>query len=762
MNRLQALVHGVGLIGGPNAVRSVRFALRRAVADRSQVPLQSGTRRATGMASGIRSDGAKVEVDFERAMLELRFPRPGQVSVGWMGALTEPSYAVIDPGACLVPQVEAVDGGWVVRGPAVTVEIGMDGSLAFCDEAGAVRLRQTAPVWDGVGWTQSSAFAAGAGVHGLGGRSVWDLRGGTYRCWNTDPGGAWLPGRDPLYVTTPVYLVLDDAGAVQCFVDNPCDGTFDVVDGALTARFVAGPARWHVTLGTLPQVLNGYTALTGRPALPPRWALGHHQARWGYGSAAAVREVWQRFRENGLPLSAMHLDIDSMEKYRNFTFNENFKEVERLVADMAADDVRTVVIVDAGIARDTDYSVYRDGLERDVFCRSGAGEVFEGVVWPGPTVFPDFTDAAARDWWGEQFRAFTDRGVAGYWHDMNEPACFAPFGDPTFPLSTRHALDGRPADHRYAHNIYALQMCRASHEGLRRLQPQQRPFLFSRSGWAGMQRYGGHWSGDIEADWSSLLGTIHQGLAYGASGVGYYGSDIGGFTGQPSPELFARWFQLASFLPFFRTHCAFQMPRREPWEWGEEVMGVLREALVRRYRLLPYWYTLAHAAARDGAPYVRPMAWADAGLRAVDDQFLLGDDVVVAPVLCEGAATRTVVLPAGAWFHGETGQRYEGRFDFAVGPHDVPWFVRAGAVVPTQESSDLVLLVTPPEGSEAPGGRLVTDAGDGWDPPHEERYDVVRSGDEILVTRSVVAGGHLPFTSTAVRRVDAGPVRLVG
>jgi alpha-glucosidase len=338
-------------------------------------------------------------------------------------------------------------------------------------------------------------------------------------------------------------------------------------------------------------------------------------------------------------------------------------------------------------------------------------------------------------------------------------------GAKTFPLSVRHDLDGRPGDHRAAHNIYGLQMCRASHDGLLRLQPDRRPFLFSRSGWAGLQRYGGHWSGDIEADWSALRGTIHQAFCFGLSGVGYYGSDIGGFTGEPTPELFTRWFQLGSFLPLFRTHCAFHVPRREPWEWGEAVMARLRDALRTRYRLLPYWYTLALSAARDGAPLVRPMAWLEPGLRGIDDQFLGGDHLLVAPVLSEGAASRRVVLPGGSWFDGDTGQPARGEVVVAAGLDRIPWFVRAGAVVPTEEVVDgtrrLVLLVAPPDGmAPAPGGLLLTDAGDGWDTPREETYSVAVDAGVVVVTRAVVAEGHLPFDEVEVRSIDGAPVRL--
>jgi alpha-glucosidase len=763
----EGLLHGLRLIGGRNAVRAVRMAVRRRRADRGLAPLTERPRRQPAAMGSARLVDGSVRVECAAGLLELRFPGPGRVSVGWDAALDEPSHAVVEATELTTPTVERTGAALLVHGPSVSVVVHPDGALEHRDGAGRIRWRDAAPVWAGGGWSVRAQLPDGASVHGLGGRTRWDLRGGEYRCWNTDPGGAWRVGQDPLSVTTPALAAIDDVGAVHCFVDTTFDGTVTVADDAVTVAFVGGPARWHLALGTLPEVLDAHTRLTGRPAVPPRWALGHHQARWGYGSAEVVRGVWQGFRDHDLPLSALHLDIDHMDRLRNFTFGPDWRGIGSLVREMADDGVRTVVIVDAGLARCEDYPQYREALARDLLCRDADGGVLEGVVWPGPTVFPDFTDPEARAWWGAQLRPYVELGVAGYWHDMNEPSVFVAFGDPTFPLSTRHRLDGRGGDHREAHNVYGLLMCRASYEGLLALQPQQRPFLFSRSGWAGMQRYGGHWSGDIAAHWSALPATVHQALGFGIGGVGLYGSDIGGFTGVPSPELFTRWFQLGSFLPFFRTHCAFDVPRREPWEWGEEVMGRLRVALRRRYRLLPYWYSLALGAARDGAPPVRPLAWLDPALRGIDDAFLVGEAVLVAPVLDEGATVRRVVLPDGTWYHGDTGQRLaDGVVELPVGPDDLPWFLRAGAVVPTEEVADgvrrLVLLVAPPDGpgTAAPGGVLRTDAGDGWDPPHEEHYAVRAIDGVTVVHRTVVAEGAFGFDEVVVRAVDASPARL--
>ena len=368
MPGLRGVAHGAAMVGPANSLRSVGFARARDRANREVEPRRTVPHRTPGDALGAEVVADGIRIRFDTTFVDLRFPRSGQVSVGWQGALEEPSYAVLAaPGGTArpVPELEVADDGWIARGPGIAVRVARDGAMTFLDEHGRIRRHDRAPAWDGVGWTLSTALPAGATLHGLGGRTVWDLRGAVYRCWNTDPGGAWLPGRDPLYVTTPVYVVLDDHGASHCFIDNACDATIDATGGDLVARFEAGPLRLHVSIGTLAEVLDSYAGLTGHPTPPPRWALGHHQARWGYGSTEAVREVWQGFAANDLPVSAMHLDIDHMQAFRNFTFgDEPWAGIGDLVTEMAAEGVRTVVIVDAGIARDTRYRLYREGLGR--------------------------------------------------------------------------------------------------------------------------------------------------------------------------------------------------------------------------------------------------------------------------------------------------------------------------------------------------------------------------------------------------------------
>ncbi|MFG2297962.1 TIM-barrel domain-containing protein [Streptomyces sp. NPDC048603] len=596
-------------------------------------------------------------------------------------------------------------------------------------------------------WLLRSEVPADARFFGLGGRAAGPrLRDGEYRLWNTDPHGGFGPGDDPLYITMPVQLVVADAGTHLVFYDDPWDGRVVLREGEEGAgsgadrpgvselRMTGGPLRCWVLVGTPSRVLQGWSGLTGGAAVPPEWALGHQHARWGFGSAAEVRRIVGGYRERGLPLAAVHLDIDHYDGHRVFTVDrEAFPDLSGLARELAADGTRLVSIVDPAVKAEPGVpgSVYEAGREvgpAGAFVRDPAGEEVRGEVWPGECVYPDFTDPLVREWWGGLYEERLKNGFAGVWHDMNEPVSFAPFGDATLPRSARHVLDGAGGDHRAAHNVYALGMAQAGWEGLVRLRPEERPFLFSRSGWAGMQRYGGTWSGDVESSWDGLRASLALVLGLGLCGVPYSGPDVGGFGGSPSPELFARWFQLGSWMPLFRTHAAIWAGRREPWEFGPEVLEVARAALAERERLRPYFVTLAHLARRTGAPYVRPVWWGapeERALRDCEDAFLLGDALLVAPVLEPGADRRAVRLPRGRWYDTATGAAYDGPGQVLLDapPARVPVLARAGAVVPVVGG----LEVWAPARGRTGGGVRISDGGE------TERFTVRWEGDVVRV-----------------------------
>ncbi|WP_405446406.1 glycoside hydrolase family 31 protein [Streptomyces erythrochromogenes] len=607
----------------------------------------------------------------------------------------------------------------------------------------------------GARWVVRSEVPADARFFGLGGRAAGPrLRDGAYRLWNTDPKGGFGPGVDPLYLTMPVQMVVADAGTHLVFHDNCWDGRVLLREGeegvgsgqdrpgASELRMEGGPLRCWVLVGTPARVLQGWSGLTGGAAVPPEWALGYQHARWGFGSASEVRRVVAGYASRGLALSAVHLDIDHYDGHRVFTVDEDrFPDLHGLAGELREQGVRLVSIVDPAVkAGDALHAAGLTVGSGGAFVRDAGGREVRGEVWPGECAYPDFTDPAVREWWGGLYEERLAQGFSGFWHDMNEPVSFAAFGDTTLPRSARHAMDGAGGDHREGHNVYALGMARAGWEGLVRLRPQERPFLFSRSGWAGMQRYGGTWSGDVETSWEGLRASLALVLGLGLCGVPYSGPDVGGFGGSPSPELYVRWLQLGSYLPLFRTHSAIWAGRREPWEFGPEVEEQARAVMAERERLRPYFVTLAHMARRTGAPYVRPVWWGapeDRRLRDCEDTFLLGDALLVAPVLECGADRRAVRLPRGRWYDTASGTAYEGPGQILLdAPRGrIPVLARAGAVLPVRSAAGdgVELEVWAPARGRTGGGVVVRDPGPGFGAGTVERYTSRWAGEGVVV-----------------------------
>ena len=761
VGKLVKAIQGVRILGLGRSLHVVQYSLLKAWLERrygaGPLPWPSG-----GLPPGPLQEvdmqpwGARFE--FDRARLELRFLAPDVARVTWTPGAEPIPYALTrrewdEP----TVSVDGDDGaGWTFATEGLQVAVSPDGTLQFL-EGGAVLREDSPPERDGERWTYRGRLRPEERIHGLGERAAgFNLRGGTYEMWNSGPGGRYGPGHDPLYLCIPTYLGLHDQGSYLVFFENPSRALFSFGEGA-EACFTGGALRYYVVPGPAERALERYAELTGHPPLPPVWALGYQQARWGYRSAAQVRDVVDGFRRRDLPLSGIQLDIDYMSDYRSFTIDEEaFPEMATLTADLARLGVKVTGIVDPGLKRDRGYPIFTDGLAGRRYCTLPAGKPSYGVVWPGWSAFPDFSDEEVRTWWGQHYRLLLDQGIVGFWHDMNEPGTFTLNVDSALPAATRHSMEGRGADHAEARNLYGLLMGRAGYEGLLRHQPDRRPFLLSRAGWAGIQRYAWTWTGDTESSWPMLRQTVQTVLGLGMSGVPFSGPDIGGFRGSPSPELYLRWFQLSTFLPFFRTHSARDSEDREPWTAAPDHLNAIRSLLLLRYRLMPYLYTVVWHASRTGHPPVRPLFWPDGrnpALWPVEDAFLLGDALLVAPVLEQGASGRTVQLPPTVWhdfWHDET---FEGGQEvWLSGPlQRIPLLVRGGSVIPFEEDGALVLEVFPPEDGGEGSGLLYRDDGDGYGPWRVDRYAVSVRGTRLRLEATSEGDFDPGDTPVAVR-----------
>ena len=730
---------GVRLVGLRGALHTARYGLWKTRLDRRYLRARpTGPEVRPGTLSDLTVGGGVARFTFGELVLEVEFVTETMACLTWTpGSL--PVDSARDPAftSARAPfEHREVDGRHELVGDQLTVVVAADGSVEVRRDDVVLR-RERPPVRVGDQWTATVELAPDDRVHGLGERAApFDLRPGTYGLWNTEQSGSYGPEADPLYITIPVVVVVAPGRSHVGFWENSHRGSVSVGD-QLTATFEGGALRTYVA----PSLVDHFR-LTGTPGLPPRWALGYHQCRWGYETERDIRGVLAGFREHDLPLSAIHFDIDYMDRYRVFTVDtEDFPDLRGLIDDMNAEGVEAVTIIDPGVAKADDFPLYREGHEAGHFVTLPDGTEVNAVVWPGLVGFPDFTSPDVRAWWAAQYPVLLDQGVGGIWHDMCEPAVFSAGTDPSLPLAARHHLEGQGGDHVEGRNLYGLGMAKAGHEGLSSHRPDRRPWIVTRSGWAGVQRYAWTWTGDVGTSWTMLRRTLATALNLGLSGVPYTGPDIGGFSGDPSPELYTRWFQLSAWLPFFRAHSILTMPSREPWKAAGPHLEAVREAMTCRHRLLPYLYTQAWHATH-GELIVRPVWWpapTDEALLDVDDAFLVGSDVLVAPVFERGATSRQVRLPAGRWFELVGEGVHEGVIDVDVTMDRIPVFVRAGAVLPAEEDGrDRLHLYPGGDGSS----HWYRDAGDGYGPSRIDHFEAEADGDRTVIRRTVVDEGY--------------------
>ncbi|HEX2728213.1 MAG TPA: glycoside hydrolase family 31 protein [Rubrobacteraceae bacterium] len=571
---------------------------------------------------------------------------------------------------------------------------------------------------------------SGERYFGCGERTSGLEKTGSYQVfWNVDPPAGHTAAFENLYTSIPFTLSMVAGKAHGLFFDNTHRVEFDLAkEDAGRAYYGAegGDIVYYAFSGPTPrEVLDRYTELTGRTPMPPMWSLGNQQCRWSYETDDEVRELAREFRDRDIPCDVIFLDIDYMDGYRVFTWDKDrFPEPAKLISDLREQGFRVVTIVDPGVKTDEDYPVYVEGRARDLYCKTQEGEEFHNVVWPGMCAFPDFTNPETREWWGENHEVLTEAGVAGIWNDMNEPSLFVP-QQSTMPGDVVHPGGGDPKWHAQIHNTYGSLMARATREGLLKLNPDERPMVITRAGYAGLQRHAMQWTGDNSSWWEHLWMSMPQLQNLGLSGVGWAGVDIGGFFGDSNGELLARFTEFGVFQPFCRNHSAKGTIHQEPWSFGEPYESVCRKMIKLRMRLLPYLYTLFDECHRTGAPILRPLLFEypeDETTYTMDDEFLFGGDLLVAPITRPGIEHRHVYLPGGTWFHYWTGERFDGPAHIlAHAPlGEPPLYVKANKAVAmgaeishTGEASDpLSLLLYPSEG--AAESTLYEDAGNGF------------------------------------------------
>jgi alpha-glucosidase len=518
--------------------------------------------------------------------------------------------------------------------------------------------------------------------------------------WTADPAWGHGRGHDNLYQAQPVFMAQRPGLAWGLYLNCTWFSQFDVGSGEanrLSMITHGGELEYYLIYGPTPaQVVDGLTQLTGRPALPPLWSLGYHQSRWSYMDEAEFRMLAREFRERQIPIDVLHFDIDYMRGYRDFTWDpERFPAPKELITELREQGIRAVTIVDPGVKYDmgNNYRVADEGVMHSHFVKAADGTLFSGYCWPDAALFPDFTKAETRKWWGEQHPALTIMGVAGIWNDMNEPAIFErPFSEGSspqkpMPLGTPHGDANERTVHAEVHNLYGYLMGKATYEGLRRIRPDERPWVLTRSAFVGSQVYCAAWMGDNNSWWEHLEASLPQLMSMGLSGATNVGVDIGGFFDNATEELYMRWVEVGTFYPFMRTHTSMGSRRQEPWSFGEEVETVARQAIELRYRLLPYFYTLAHDAHRTGAPMFRPLSYDfpdDTETYHLHTQVMVGPHLMIAPIVTPGMNYRMVYLPDGIWYDFHTGQKVEGKHHRVVHatPGRMPIFVRGGAVLP--------------------------------------------------------------------------------
>jgi alpha-glucosidase len=549
--------------------------------------------------------------------------------------------------------------------------------------------------WIGEEVTTYKKLQPGEKFIGLGEKTgSLNRRGEGYTNWNTDYYG-YPTNADPIYMTTPFYMGLHSAQGKNLiygiFLDNSYKTHFNF--GASNDRFSSFTAEdgdmnyYFIHSSTVAGIIEHYTALTGRMDMPPLWSLGFQQCRYSYYPDKEVLRIAETFREKSIPADVIYLDIHYMDKYKIFTWDNNrFPDPPGMIKSLQDKGFRTAVIIDPGIKVEKGYAAYEQGVKDKLFLKYPDGTDYTGAVWPGWCHFPDFTNPSTRNWWGNSFKGYIQAGIRGFWNDMNEPASWGQ----RFPDLVEFNFEGNTGTHRKGHNLYGMQMARATYEGTRQLLQGERPFILTRAGFSGIQRYSSVWTGDnVSSDDHMMLG-VRLLNSMGLTGIPFTGMDIGGFSGNPSKELFARWISIGAFSGLCRAHVCVDNKDQEPWSFGEKVEDIARNYISLRYMLLPYIYSAFYQAHRTGLPIWRSLAIYHPFDDKIYDgryqhQFMLGNGLMIAPVNSQQEFAK-VYLPDSTWYDFYNDKLYAGKEEILTEAplEKLPVFVKGGSILSMQ------------------------------------------------------------------------------
>ncbi|TMW71505.1 glycoside hydrolase family 31 protein [Alteribacter natronophilus] len=652
--------------------------------------------RDAGSVTAVQKGASHLQLECENGYVTILFysssvarvvMNPKQVPV------LDDSFAVIQTPENIKVDLQEQEGSFTLTAGNLTAHVTTDPlRITFLDSSGRVLISEGDK---GMGHSANGEIVCykesdeADHYYGFGEKTGFlDKRGEKMTMWNTDVYAPHNPETDALYQSIPFFMTLRNGHAHGLFFDNPGKTHFNMRNGDGTYHFSceSGQMDYYVMAGpTMKEVLGQYTGLTGTMPLPPKWAIGYHQSRYSYETEEEVRELVSQFIEKEIPVDAVYLDIHYMDGYRVFTFDEDrFPDPKKLIADLKEQGIRVVPIVDPGVKEDPEYGAYQEGIRQDHFCKYIEGNVYYGDVWPGNSAFPDFTKDDVRDWWGEKHRFYTELGIEGIWNDMNEPAVF----NETKTMDTKviHENNGSPKTHREVHNIYGLKMGEATYEGMKKNLNGKRTFLLTRAGYAGVQRYGSVWTGDNRSFWEHLQLAIPMCMNLGMSGVPFTGPDVGGFAHDANGQLLARWTQFGTFTPYFRNHSAIGTLRQEPWSFGEDVEKNVKKYIDLRYIWMPQLYKLFRDASVTGVPVMRPLVLEypeDPATFNLSDQFMIGENVIVAPITAPDTFHRAVYLPEGNWVNYWTEEVIEGGRHILTEAdlETLPVFVKRGSVV---------------------------------------------------------------------------------